>query len=213
MVTFISLLFIIAILEIILAVIVARLIFLFKRNQKASNILSKREREINYLNLLLGQAVFDTRSIQDSFPEYLNRLKEIVGWTYHSIFRYDEINQLIIARFTGYFPDWYIEQFSKKVLVRVGDASAGRAVSSKQPATLNSAIVDPRFKSVIGIAKQISYKSLSCCPMIGRLKVYGSLCTYSDFENIFETHDVQYLLTCANIYAAIIEIRLILNGR
>lgn len=177
--------------------------------KKADEAISKRLSEIKYLCFLISDAVNQKRSVQDCFNLYLDRLKEIVGWDYHSMFILDDVTQTIKIRFTGYLPPWYMELLSKKVIVKVGDASAGRAAAIKQPVTINAALNDPRFKSVSPIANQIDYKSLTCCPVLGKLKVYGSFCAYSKILNVFKSHDAQFLLTCGQYFGAIIENKLI----
>ena len=175
---------------------VRRLRSLLLKKRKACIVINKRLSEIKYLDLLTSDAANKKRLAQDSFNLYLDRLKEIVGWDYHSMFMLDESTQTLKARFTGYLPDWYIEQFSKKVFVKNGDASVGRATATKQPVIINTVANDPRFKSVSAVSKQISYKSLTCSPVTGRLKTYGGFVTYSNFENIFKVHDVQFFLMC-----------------
>lgn len=193
----------------ILSIQVFRLYFVLKRVQKAANSLLKREKELHYLDFLTSSALNDRTSIQEGFPKYLNYLRETLNWTYHSIFRLDELQQVLIIRFTGNLPEWYMKQLSTKVLVRVGDASVGRAVSTKQPVTINTASNDPRFKSVSYYTTKPGYKSLSCYPLVGRIKTHGGFCTYSEHENIFTLHDTQFFLTCSNIMAAILENRLL----
>jgi len=182
-----------------------RVFLLWKKNRRALSALVKSQEELGYLSFIFSEVFAQKYPVEVIFPKLLNRLRESLGWTYHSIFRLDEERQLMIVRFTGYLPDWYMEKFSTKVLVKVGDAAIGRAVSTSQPVIINASIVDPRFKSVTQVAQQTGYKSLTCCPMIGRLKVYGGFCAYSQYENIFTLHDSQFLLTCAYLYGAILE--------
>ncbi|MBI2021259.1 GAF domain-containing protein [Candidatus Daviesbacteria bacterium] len=139
----------------------------------------------------------------------MNKLKEELGWTFHSIFRLDEERQVVVIRFTGYLPDWYMSELSSKVLVRVGDASVGRAVATKQPATINTANTDPRFRNVQSLTGQTGYKSLSCYPLMGSIKTHGGFCTYSAYENIFSLNDVQFFSTCSNIFGAFLEQKLL----
>lgn len=202
----------ITLVTILLIIVVAMLIRLFlflQKNNTISQALLKRQKELKYINLLVTAATFENKSIEESFPVYLNTLREIVGWTYHSLFRLDEEKQVLPIRFTGYLPEWYMKDFSTKILVRVGDVSIGRAVSTKQPVTLNAAAVDPRFKDVRSLVGHVGYQSLNCCPIIGKLKTYGGFCTYSAYKNIFTLHDTQFLLTCSNLYAIILENKLL----
>ena len=178
---------------------------MFRKNRTAKSSFVKRTQELNYLHFLTKLSISDKRSLEERFNHYLNYLKESLNFTYHSIFRLDDERQVLIIRFTGYLPKWYMEELSTKVLVRVGDASVGRAVATKQPATINAANFDPRFKSIKSLAGDTGYLSLSCYPLIGTLKIYGGFCAYSSRENRFTLHDTQFFLTCANIYAAIIE--------
>lgn len=189
-----------------------RLYFLLKKNKKSNNVLNKRKNELFYLAYLTQKGVSDQDSIKKSFPAYLNKLKETVGWMYHSLFYLDEENQVLLIRFTGYLPDWYIEELSTKMLVKVGDASAGRAISTKQPVAINVTSVDPRFQNVTSFSERSGYKCVSGYPVIGRLKVFGSFCAYGKDENMFTLHDTQYLLTIANLYGAILENRLLANS-
>lgn len=188
-----------------------RLYFLLKKNKKSNNVLNKRKNELFYLAYLTQKGVSDQDSIKKSFPAYLNKLKETVGWMYHSLFYLDEENQVLLIRFTGYLPDWYIEELSTKMLVKVGDASAGRAISTKQPVAINVTSVDPRFQNVTSFSQRSGYKCVSGYPVIGRLKVFGSFCAYGKDENMFTLHDTQYLLTVANLYGAILEKKLLSN--
>lgn len=197
-----------AILMIVLVQIV-RLYLLNKKEQKILSQLTNRHKELNYLNLLTSAALSDKSTLEQILPKYLNVLKEQLGWTFHSIFRLDEERQLLTIRFTGYLPDWYMEELSTKVFIRVGDASVGRAVSTKQPAIINVANQDPRFKDVLSLTGRTGYKSLSCYPLAGRIKTYGGFCTYSEFENIFTLSDISFFTTVSNIFAAIIENKLL----
>ncbi len=194
----------------VITVELARIYFKIRKNQQVEVILAHRQKEFKYLGFFTKDALMTDEPIQKSFPRYLNTLKESLNWDFHSIFRLDEDRQVVIARFTGYLPDWYMEELSTKVLVKVGDASVGRAIATKQPVTINVAIQDPRFKTVQSYTGA-GYKSLSCYPLMGRLKTHGGFCTYSAFENIFTLHDTEFFLTLANLYAAFLENRLI-NG-
>lgn len=187
----------------------ARIYYIFSKSKRAEDATKKRVSEIKYLSYLTSEAANGQKSLQDCFNLYLDRLKEIVGWDYHSMFILDDSTQTLKARFTGYLPSWYIEQFSKKVLVKVGDAAVGRAAAIKQPVTINTASTDPRFSSVSAITNQIEYKSLTCVPVLGKLRVYGGFCAYSKYLNIFRSHDAQFLLTCGQLFGAIVENKLI----
>lgn len=188
-----------------------RLYLGIKKKQKILAARNKRFKELEYISQLTGDVLKNNTSIQDFFPFYLNKLIDDVGWTYHSIFRLDEETQVLPIRFTGHLPDWYLKEMSTKVLVKVGDASVGRAVAIKQPVTINAASSDPRFASVQSLTGQTGYSSLTGCPMIGKLKIHGSFCTYSMYENMFKVHDVQFLFTIANLYGAILDLKLIQN--
>lgn len=188
-----------------------RLVLSVRANDSLSQGFLKRQKELSYLNILTDSSVNEKDSIEKSFSRYLNTLKEIVGWTYHSIYRLDETKQILVIRFTGYFPDWFMKEMSSKVSIKVGDAAVGRVVSSKQPVTVNAAFSDPRFKDVTSILGEVGFSSLTCCPLIGRLKTYGGFCTYSAYKNMFTVHDTQFLLTSANIFAAFLENKLIKN--
>ncbi len=182
-----------------------RLGIVLKKRRGINNSLLKREKEMAYLNSVLSFAVAGKEDIGGLLCSLLNNLRDTFNWTYHSIFRLDEDRQVLIIRFTGYLPSWYMEQFSSKIQVKVGDISVGRAVATKQPITINSAAVDPRFSSVASLTKTVAFKSLLCCPMIGKLKTYGGFCTYDTRENIFSLHDSQFLMTCANIFTVTLE--------
>ncbi|MFH0937393.1 MAG: GAF domain-containing protein [Candidatus Daviesbacteria bacterium] len=197
--------------SLILIIELVRFYLSINRVKKAKKELKKREQEQHYLNFLTTSAVEGGGSVAENFPRYLNYLKEAVNWNYHSIFRLDEATQLLPIRFTGYLPEWYMRELSTRVLVKVGDISIGRAIATKQPVTINAAIIDPRFKDVTSLVAQMKYQSLTCCPMIGRLRTYGGFCTYSEYKNIFTLHDTQFLLTCSNLFAAILENRLLQN--
>lgn len=186
-----------------------RLFFIWRKGQKALLALGQREKELSYLSSVIEESFSQRWAVETIFPKLLNSLRESLGWTYHSIFRLDEDKQLVVVRFTGYLPDWYMKEFSTKVLVKVGDAAIGRAVATGQPVTINASLVDPRFKSVRSVAVMTGYKSLTCCPLIGKLKTHGGFCTYSQYENIFTLHDRQFLLTCSYLYGAILEMILL----
>lgn len=188
-----------------------RLYLLIKKNKSVIKEVNKRVSELAYLLYLTSSAISEDLPIDKAFPMYLNRLKETVGWMYHSFFRLDEENQVLPLRFTGYLPDWYVEELSTKMLVKVGDASAGRAVSTKQPVAINVTSVDPRFQNVTSFSERTGYKCVSGYPVMGRLKVHGSFCAYGSKENMFTLHDTQYLLTVANLYGAILENKLLTN--
>lgn len=196
----------------ILAILIAEFIRFYlinAKNARLQRLIIKFEKEFNYLSTLTDSITDDSLPIDQSFTGYLNNLKNQLGWTFHSIFRLDEEKQVLVIRFTGSLPDWYMKELSSKVLVRVGDASVGRAVATKQPATINVANSDPRFKNVQSLTGQTGYKSLSCYPLVGRIKTYGGFCTYSAQENVFTLQDIQFFLVCSNIYASILELRLI----
>lgn len=182
-----------------------------KKKQEILAVKNKRFKELEYINELTGDVLKHNTSIQDFFPFYLDKLIGDVGWRYHSIFRLDEENQVMPIRFTGHLPDWYLRDFSSKILVKIGDACVGRAAAIKQPVTINAANTDPRFASVQSVAGHTGYRSLTGCPMIGRLKVYASFCTYGVYENMFKVHDIQFLFTIANLYGAILDLKLIQN--
>lgn len=201
----------IAVFAVAVAVELIRIFISLRKDRLALQALVKRQKELKYLNFLITAAISENKSIEESFPGYLNTLRETVGWTYHSLFRLDEEKQVLPIRFTGFLPDWYMQDFATRVQVRVGDVSVGRAVSSKQPVTINVTAVDPRFTDVKSLLGHVGYQSLTCCPAIGKLRTYGGFCTYSAYKNIFTLHDTQFLLTCANLYAAILENKLLQN--
>lgn len=194
-----------------LAVEGIRLHLLMKKLSKSKNGFNKRQKELLYLAYLTQKGISDQTSIEQSFPVYLNELKETVGWMYHSFFRLDEENQVLPIRFTGYLPDWYMQELSTKMLVKVGDASVGMAVATKQPVAVNITSVDPRFQNVTSFSERSGYRSLSCYPVMGRLKILGGFCAYGKDENMFTLHDTQYLLTVANLYGAILEDKLLVS--
>lgn len=194
---------------IILIVEAVRLFIFWKKDRKAWLVLGQREKELAYLSSVIEETFSQKWTVETLFPKLLNSLRENLGWTYHSIFRLDEDKQLVVVRFTGYLPDWYMKEFSTKVLVKVGDAAIGRAVATGQPVTINASLVDPRFKSVRSVAVMTGYKSLTCCPLIGKLKTHGGFCTYSEYENVFTLHDRQFLLICSYLYGAILEMILL----
>lgn len=172
---------------------------------------NKRSKELQYIRELTSEVLSNNSSIQSFFPAHLNKLIDEAGWIYHSIFRLDEETQVMPIRFTGHLPDWYLKEFSSKILVKVGDACVGRAAAIKQPVTINAATSDPRFINVRSVPGEAGYRSLTGCPMIGRLKVYASFCTYGAYENMFKVHDIQFLFTIANLYGAILDLKLIQN--
>lgn len=186
-----------------------RFYFKIRKNKQLEVLLTQRQKEFRYLSFFTKDVLITDEPIQKSFPRYLNTLKENLNWDFHSIFRLDEDRQVVIARFTGYLPDWYMEELSTKIFVRVGDASVGRAVATKQPVTINVATQDPRFKNVQSFPGRTGYKSLSCYPLIGRLRTHGGFCVYSAFENIFTLHDTEFFLTLANLFGAFLESQLI----
>lgn len=195
----------------VLAVEITRLTLIRKKNNKSKTSLQKREKELFYLAYLTEKGVLEQSGVEQAFPAYLNKLKETIGWMYHSFFRLDEETQLLPIRFTGYLPNWYMEELSTKLLVKVGDACVGRAVTTKQPATVNVTSVDPRFQNVTSLSERSGYRSLSCFPVMGSLKNYGGFCAYGQEENIFTMHDTQFLLIVANLYGAILEKKLLSN--
>jgi GAF domain-containing protein len=178
---------------------------------RVDQVLKKRTSELDYLKFLTTQIMGEEQSIEGAFKKYLDYLHELVGWRYHSIFRLDEERQVLVIRFTGNLPDWYMKDLSTKVLVKVGDASVGRAVANKQPVTINVASTDPRFQNVSSLTKATGYNSVSCYPLNGKIKTHGGFCAYSEHENIFSLHDTQFLLTCANLFAAILDSKLFQN--
>lgn len=197
---------------IFIVILALRLGILLYKDIRLSNKLLYRNKEFLYLKDILEDSAVNKNSINQIFPAYLNKLKEDLGWSYHSIFRLDEDTQLLTIRYTGYLPDWYMKELSEKIFIKVGDASIGMAVATKQPATINTARIDPRFQSVTPIAVRTGYKSLSCYPLIGKLKTYGGMCTYSNQLNIFTLHDTQFFMTVANVLAIFLENRLMINA-
>lgn len=200
------------ILVLILLTQLLRLFLVIKKNLKLKKETLIYIQYLGYLYYLTGEINLKIRDVHETFTRFLNTLREQIGWTYHSIFRLDEDKQLLVIRFTGYLPEWYMRDLSTKVFIKVGDAAIGRAVATKQPAIINTASSDPRFKNVSPLGHQTGYKSLSCYPMIGKLKTYGGFCTYSSKENIFTLFDTQFFMSVANIYAAILENHLLQNG-
>ncbi len=188
-----------------------RYLSLIFRYRRALRSLHKKSQELKYLVFINQLAVTDEQPIDQCLTRGLNTLRDMVGWTYHSIFRLDENRQVLIIRFTGYLPDWYMEKLSTSFLVKVGDLAVGRAVATKQPATINVAYEDPRFRSGRPWASSTGYRSLAGYPMIGKLKTYGSFCTYSIYENIFTVHDTLFFMTCANNFTSILENKLLLS--
>lgn len=189
-----------------------RFFLIFRKLVKYDKASEKFKKELNFLYALMEDGVSNNHLISEQFTFYLNHLRDSLGWSYHSIFRLDEQKQLLVIRFTGYLPDWYMRDLAEKVFIKVGDASVGRAVSTKQPATINTTNNDPRFKSVKSLDTRTGYKSLSCYPMIGKLRTYGGFCTYSSYENIFTLYDTQFLMTTSNILTSILETKLLLNA-
>lgn len=188
-----------------------RLVLTFKKRRGVLNLLKKKRNQIDYLSYVLDRFTGKQLVIAESFPNFLNFLREMLGFTYHSIFRLDEEKQCLLIRFTGDLPEWYMEELSSKVLIRVGDAAVGRAVATKQPVTLNKANLDPRFFSMKPLVKQTGYRSLSCYPLIGKLRIHGGFCAYSAYENIFTLGDTQFFMTLTNYLAAILEDNLLQN--
>lgn len=182
-----------------------RIVYLFNLSKSIDQSLTRRRKEYEYLRFLSGYVVSKEVCLEVSGGQWLDRLKETVGWDYHSMFRLDYASQTLPIRFTGYLPEWYMEELSKKVLVKVGDAAIGRAVYTKQPATINIAHADPRFTNVSTYAQRTGYRSLSCYPVIGSLMTYGGYCTYYRELNGFGRYDVQFLLICAHWYGMMIE--------
>lgn len=194
---------------IILGFHVIRHIRIVLRNQRAYYSYQRRIDELKYLKDITEDALNNNQPLKQLLPEMLNHLRELFKWKYHSIWRLDEKEQVVRIRFTGNLPKWYMRELSEEWLIRVGDASIGRAVSTKQPVTVNIAADDPRFTSVKSYASRAGYRSLSCYPLIGHIKTHGGFCTYGEEVNLFKIHDINFLLTCANIFATIIENKLI----
>lgn len=188
-----------------------RLLKIVKNAKNAKNAAAKRVQELAYLNYLTGQSISNTESVDKSFPEFLNKLKELVGWMGHTLWRLDENNQMLIIRFTGYLPQWYMDLLSTQLLVKVGDGTVGRAVATKQPVIVNSARSedDPRFSRFTQLPTKTGYNSLAGHPVLGRIKTYGALCSYGLKENTFKLHDAQFLLICAYLLGAILENKLL----
>ena len=201
---------ILSVLSVIAIIQLVRLVWESRKTRKLNIAVLKRHQELSYLSTMTTHAVSEASSIQEFFPKQLNLLKETVNWSYHSIFRLDEKRQVVIIRFTGYLPDWYMEELGNKVLVKVGDAAVGRSISLKQAVTINTATMDPRFANVKIYSGETGYRSLTCCPVIGRYKTYGGFCAYSKYVNIFTAHDAQFLATCSNYYGGILEYKLLL---
>lgn len=205
MVILLVILFIGAVVELV------RFLLNWRKNNQARQALLKRQKEIQYINFLVTEANAQNSPIAASFPQFLNVLKQTVGWMYHSFFRLDETTQTMPIRFTGYLPPWYMEELSTKLLVKVGDASVGRAAATKQPVTINIAATDPRFQNVTSYSERSGYQSVSCYPVMGKLKTLGGFCAYGKDQNMFTLHDTQFLLTVANFYGAILENKLLTN--
>lgn len=186
-----------------------RLYYLFKRDDIVEKGLLKRRKELSYLSFLTTSINLNSESLEEAVPKILNRLRDDFKWKYTSLFRLDEKTQTIPVRFTGYLPKWYMEELSTKVLVKVGDAAAGRAVSTKQPAIINATEQDPRFENVQSYSTRAGYRSLSCYPLMGTLKTHGSYCVYSEHNNIFTVHDIQFLSTCGNFFGIYLENKLL----
>src|SRR6476659_6716319 len=89
------------------------------KTQKLKKAVNKRKNELKYLKSMTTNALAENSSIQEFFPKQLNLLRETVNWNYHSMFRLDEKRQVVIIRFTGYLPEWYMEELGNKVLVKV----------------------------------------------------------------------------------------------
>ena len=186
-----------------------RYLFELGNQKRLSKTLDRRKRELSYLSFITSHALSKNDPIDQSFNLYLDDLRERIGWKFHSLWRLDEEKQVVRIRFTGGLPDWYMKELSDQWLIRVGDASIGRAVSTKQPCTVNLAEVDPRFKNVSSYGERADYHCLSCYPLIGKLKTHGGFCTYGTHQNMFSLHDVKFMLTCANLYASILEDKLL----
>lgn len=188
-----------------------RLYNAFKKKEKVVKELVKRKKEINYFNFLTTSMIFNNEELGTILPQYLNRLRDELRWKYISFFRLDEKTQTIPIRFTGYLPKWYMEELSTKVLVKVGDAAAGRVISTKQPVIINVTRGDPRFENVQSYPVRAGYRSMSCYPVMGAVKTHGSCCIYDEHENSFTIHDTQFLSTCINLFGVFLENKLLLN--
>lgn len=187
---------------------VIRYVRLSKSTQKALDTIVRRQAELYYINRLIRNAIVTRNTISDFFTEHLDNLIGTIKWKYHSLFRLDEETQQLIIRFTGNLPDWYMKELSTSLLVKVGDASVGRAVAINQPVTIQNAVTDPRFYSVKNLTGATGYKSLCCCPVVGQIKTYAGFCTYSN-DRLFTAHDTQFFLTCANYFGFILEYMLL----
>lgn len=187
-----------------------RLYFLQMKKNKAEKALIKKTNEIYYLLLLTGDAARNKKTIEESFTEYSNAVVEVVDWKFHSIWRLDEDKQVLYLRFTGHLPDWYIKAFSiGQTGIKVGDACIGETVATKQPLTINDAANDPRFKNINKLPLQTGYQSLTGNPIMGRLRTYGGINTYSDKINAFNLHDEQFLMIVGNLLGMVLENRLL----
>lgn len=180
-----------------------------KKNGKLEDVLKRRRAEFQFLNYFSKDALLSNEKPVSKFKVYMDNLKTDLGWTYHAIFALDEERQVLVIKSTGGFPDWFMEELRTKFLVKVGDTAAGIAVSTKQPIVINKAIEDPRSKSIKQYAENLGFKSMSCYPIIGKLKTYGGFCTYSNLENIFTIHHTEYFMVLSNLLGAFLENKLL----
>lgn len=198
-----------------LVVIVVQLIRLYlmaRKNNLGKQAALKRQKEFSFLSFITSSALSEDKPITEIFPKIANAYVDmLMGWKFHSIWRLDESRQVLIIRFTGYLPAWYMEELSVRTFIKVGDACIGGTVASKQPLTINIASLDPRFGKVSQLPAKAGYRSLTGAPMMGRLKIYGGINSYSALANVISLHDEQFFMIVGNLYAAILENKLLNN--
>lgn len=182
-----------------------RLYSFSKKNKQTTLAVIKRQNSLHYLDFLTSESLKSQESIENAFSKYLNYLRKTISWKYHSLWRLISEQQVVTIRFTGGLPEWYMGELGRELLIKVGDASIGRAVATKQPVTINVAEEDPRFTNLKTYGTRAQYRSLSCYPLVGKHRTLGGFCAYGKDINMFTLHDIKFLLTCANLYAIVVE--------
>jgi len=158
--------------------------------------LERSQRNLRHIQALLNisQEVARNLSLEAVLDMILMQVKQLIGVETCAIFRLDERHgELRIVRSAGLNPDYVA-----RLRVKVGEGSAGRAVSERRPITIADAANDPHFSELEMLVRQEGYYSVLAVPLIGPDKVFGAIEVYSPQRRQFQEDEVQLLSIFAN---------------
>jgi len=144
--------------------------------------------------LNISQEVARSLNLQAVLDMILMQAKQLIEVDTCAIFRVDSRNkELRIVRSAGLNPEYV-----GSVCLKIGEGTAGRAVSERRPITIADAAIDPSFSELEMLVRQEGYYSVLAVPLLGPDRVFGAIEVYSPQRRQFQEEEVQLLSIFAN---------------